>query len=143
MNNNSQNHSPERKGHLHKLSAEQLEAITVHQHARWSAYANMYKAVELSYQVELDALRKQQPQVIQNVAGVAIANEAIQKPNPYTETQPVSVAQPEIPVTSVTPAPVSTETSSAANPLLADAYKALDRIYEQQELGQDDVAQAA
>ena len=143
MNNNLPNQSPEHKGHLRKLSAEDLAAINARRIVRWEAYNNAYKA-----QGSVSEMRPNQPELIQNVAGVAMANESIQKASPYAETrqvftQPEPVAQPEMPVTPVATMPVSAEAVSAANPLLADAYKALDRIYEQQGLGQEDVTQAA
>lgn len=115
MNNNLQNQSPENKGHLRKLSAEQLDADKARQPVLWNAYANMHKAVELSYQSSLTALRQAQPEVIQNVAGVAIANESIQKADPYAETQQV-FAQPEMPVSQIASAPA--ENAFTGNPLL-------------------------
>ena len=142
MNNNLQNQSPERKGHLHKLSAEQLAAVNARQPIRWEAYANMYKA-----QGSISEVRPAQPEVIQNVAGVAIANESFQKTAPYPEIQPMTVER-SAPVAQVAMTetmvadPVAT-TPTAANPLLAEAYKNLDNAYGQQELGRDDVAQAA
>jgi hypothetical protein len=142
MNNNLQNQSPERKGHLHKLSAEQLAAINARQPIRWEAYANMYKA-----QGSISEVRPAQPEVIQNVAGVAIANQSFQKTASYPEIQPmpaertVPVAQAAMTETMVTE-PI-TATSIVTNPLLAEAYKNLDNAYGQQELGRDDVAQAA
>lgn len=126
-NNNSFNHLPEQKGHLRKLSAEGLEAINARVSVRWKAQADMAKAVELSYPGSLTAMRQAQPEVIQNVAGVAMAaNESPYKADAYSEVQPAVAPQPEA------PAPVA----PAANPLLADAYDALNKAYTQQEVGQ-------
>ncbi len=143
MNNNShKNQSPEHKGHLPKLSAEQLAAINARQPIRWEAYANMYKA-----QGSISEVRPAQPEVIQNVAGVAIANESFQNTAPYPKIQPMPVertapvAQAAMTETMVAD-PVAANTATA-NPLLAEAYKNLDNAYGQQELGQEDVAQAA
>jgi hypothetical protein len=147
MNNNSQNQSPERKGHLRKLSAEEFEAISVRQPIRYKAYADMYKSVELSNQGNVNVMRQTQPEVIQNVAGVAIANESFQKTAPYPEIQPMTTERPapvaQVAMTETMVADPAATTPTVANPLLAEAYKNLDNAYGQQELGRDDVAQAA
>ena len=142
MNNNLQNQSPERKGHIHKLSAEQLAAVNARQPIRWEAYVNMYKA-----QGSISEVRPAQPEVIQNVAGVAIANESFQKTAPYPEIQPVATEQSapvaQVATTETIVADPAAATPAVVNPLLAEAYKNLDNAYGQQGIGQDDVAQAA
>jgi hypothetical protein len=135
MNNNLQNQSPEHKGHVN-LSPELVKAIQARQSIRWEAYGNTYKAVGLSWQ----SPRQPQTEVIQNVAGVAMAanNESVQGPNPYVnEVQPAvapapsdqtgvsfdrnplmqQVAEPEVHVDPI----------SAAEQIVRDAYDSMGK----------------